>query len=94
MQEHPEKRKAQTKLADDVTLLIHGESGLQSARRATEAIYTDNIEALSILTAKEMHEVFKSNQTSTVGSADLTLSSGTTILDMAIKAGCFKNQSM
>jgi len=31
----PEKRKAQTKLAEQLTLLVHGKDGLDLAKKAT-----------------------------------------------------------
>ena len=43
----PEKRVAQKRLADDFTRLIHGEEGLQVARRATEIFFGAEISNLS-----------------------------------------------
>ncbi|CAG7837058.1 unnamed protein product, partial [Allacma fusca] len=85
----PEKKYAATKLAEGVTKLVHGEEGLKTAARATEALYSENIEALSSLTIAEVTQIFN-NPSSAVGTADLLLEPGTTVLDMALKAGCFK----
>jgi tyrosyl-tRNA synthetase len=43
----PGKRESQRRLAEEVTRLIHGETGLQSARRATEIFFGAEISELS-----------------------------------------------
>ena len=43
----PGKRTAQRKLADELTLLVHGESGLSAAKKATEIFFGGEITALS-----------------------------------------------
>ena len=68
------------------------EEALQSAIRATDALYSENVQALASLSADEVGKIFGSSSMA-VGSADLILEPGTTILDMAMKAGCFRNLS-
>uniref|UniRef100_A0A0P4W8F8 Tyrosine--tRNA ligase n=1 Tax=Scylla olivacea TaxID=85551 RepID=A0A0P4W8F8_SCYOL len=80
----PESRHAQTKLAEKITLLVHGKSGLESAKRTTEVLYGGQPEALAEMTKDELEAVFK-----LASSAKLLLEPGTSILDMALKAGCF-----
>ncbi|XP_068244826.1 tyrosine--tRNA ligase, mitochondrial [Palaemon carinicauda] len=80
----PEKRLAQKKLAENVTLLVHGKSGLDLARFATDALYGGNPEGLIKMTAEEIKAVFKS-----AASASLILHPGTSVLKMAMDAGCF-----
>ena len=42
----PGKRTAQRRLADELTLLVHGEGGLQTAKRATDIFFGGEIAAL------------------------------------------------
>lgn len=42
----PERRSAQRALADSITALVHGEAGLASARRITEALFSGALESL------------------------------------------------
>ena len=53
--EHPEGREAQRRLAAEVTRMTHGESGLQQALTATEALFSGDV---SGLTAAELLDVF------------------------------------
>ncbi len=52
----PERREAQRRLAEEATLLNHGESGLRAARRATEVLFGGDISGLS---AEQLLEVFE-----------------------------------
>jgi len=45
-QADPGKRTAQRKLADELTLLVHGEDGLSTAKRATDIFFGGEISAL------------------------------------------------
>ena len=54
-QAEPEKRIAQKALADEVTHRVHGETGLASARKATQALFGGDISGLN---ASEISEVF------------------------------------
>ncbi|KAG0724458.1 Tyrosine--tRNA ligase, mitochondrial [Chionoecetes opilio] len=56
----------------------------KSAKRTTEALYGSQPEALAEMTKDEVEAVFKS-----APSTSLLLEPGTSILDMALKAGCF-----
>lgn len=86
--EHPEKRLAQKKLADDVTRLVHGEAGLVAAQKATDAMYDTSIEKLSQLSVCDISGIFKG---ATV--VNLLLKPGITILEFALSAACFRNES-
>jgi tyrosyl-tRNA synthetase len=46
-QDAPEKKDSQRRLAEEVTRLVHGETGLQAAQRATEVLYGAEISDLS-----------------------------------------------
>lgn len=51
LQEEPHLRKAQKALAEELTLLVHGEEGLQTALKITETLFKGN---LNDLTTKEL----------------------------------------
>lgn len=42
-QRHPERREAQRRLAEEVTRFVHGEPGLEAARRITEALFRGEV---------------------------------------------------
>lgn len=50
----PEKRLAQKVLADNVMRMIHGMDGLEKAKRATNALFSENI---SHLQSSELHQL-------------------------------------
>ena len=83
----PESRHPQKKLAEKVTLLVHGKAGLDTARLTTEILYGGNPEALVRLTSEEMEVVFKS-----ASSVSLVLNPGTSVLKVAMDAGCFRDE--
>ncbi|XP_047503067.1 tyrosine--tRNA ligase, mitochondrial-like [Penaeus chinensis] len=85
--EKPEAHHAQKKLAEKVTLLVHGYEGLESARRTTEALYGGRPDALAQMTSEELAVVFQS-----AASAKLVLEPGTSVLKMAMDAGCYKEE--
>jgi len=83
----PERRYGQEKLAEYVTLLIHGEEGLRLARRSTNIIYKDDIRALANISSQDAKELFQQ--------ADYILKlyePGITVADFAMKIGCFKKE--
>ncbi|XP_017022423.1 tyrosine--tRNA ligase, mitochondrial [Drosophila kikkawai] len=91
MREHtrePEKRKAQTLLAEDVTLLVHGENGLKQAERVTNALYKGNVEGLAELNLAEIKQTF---QGATM--VELLTEPGMSILQLAMKAKCFPTEN-
>lgn len=91
MEQHwsnPEKRHAQKILAEKVTLLVHGRDGLVSAQRTTEAFYGNRPEVLAEMTVNEIEAVVKA-----ASSAKLLLEPGISVLDMALKAGCFDERN-
>lgn len=83
--EKPELRLPQKRLAEQVTLLVHGKEGLEEAELATKALYEGSITALSKLKPQEMSKVF---QGATM--VEILPEAGQSILDLAMKAGCFQ----
>ena len=55
----PESRGAQEKLAENVTLLLHGEEGLILAQKSTDIIFNNDIKGLSTLSLAETRSIFK-----------------------------------
>ncbi|XP_023288902.1 tyrosine--tRNA ligase, mitochondrial isoform X1 [Orussus abietinus] len=81
----PEKREAQKVLAEQVTLLVHGEEGLQAALQASAVLYDRSIESLCKLNAEELVQVFEG-----ASMVDLMPEPGLTAYELAMKANCFK----
>ncbi|KAL9921257.1 tyrosine--tRNA ligase, mitochondrial [Glossina fuscipes fuscipes] len=91
MTEHrkePEKRKAQTILAEDVTLLVHGENGLKQAERITNALYKGQVEGLAELNCGQVQQTL--NGATLV---ELLAEPDITVLQMAMKAKCFPTEA-
>ncbi|XP_076040772.1 tyrosine--tRNA ligase, mitochondrial isoform X2 [Oratosquilla oratoria] len=86
--EKPERRHAQKLLAEKVTLLVHGETGVKTAKKATDLLYGSKPEALAEMTAEDLALVFNNASTKS-----LLLAPGTTVIDLGMKAGCFKYES-
>ena len=52
----PERRVAQRALAEQVTLLVHGESALEQAKRASEALFSGDVSGLDAATLAQVFE--------------------------------------
>ncbi|XP_051885950.1 tyrosine--tRNA ligase, mitochondrial [Pristis pectinata] len=77
----PGKRIAQKRLAAEVTKLVHGKEGLESAKRCTNALYHNSMDALETMSDEELQELFKEASFS-----ENLLEPGTTVLDLCRKA--------
>ena len=64
VQEAPEKRLAQRRLAEEVTIFVHGAEALKEAENITEALYRGSI---ADLTKRELEQAFGKMPTVTVG---------------------------
>ncbi|CAF0769329.1 unnamed protein product [Adineta ricciae] len=85
----PHEYAAQIKLAKQITLLVHGEQGLESAIRSTQAMFAQNIDLLHNLTEKEINGLSVS-----VPTMQMDLNPELTLLDVCMAAKCFSNQSV
>ena len=56
--EQPEMRRAQTHLAKNVTLLVHGQDGLDMAEKTTNILYKKDLDTLAKLSSNEAQEIF------------------------------------
>jgi len=84
----PERKYGQEKLAEHVTLLLHGESGLSLAKKSTNIIYKSDIKELSRLSLDETKSLFKqADYIEKLFRPDMT------ILDFAMSIGCFSRES-
>ncbi|XP_058047575.1 tyrosine--tRNA ligase, mitochondrial [Ahaetulla prasina] len=77
----PEKRGPQKRLAAEVTKLVHGRNGLESAKRCTKAFYHSNVDALESMSDEELQELFRE-----APYIEMLLEPGTTVLDLCRKA--------
>ncbi|XP_059833990.1 tyrosine--tRNA ligase, mitochondrial isoform X3 [Hypanus sabinus] len=77
----PGKRIAQKRLAAEVTKLVHGKEGLESAKRCTNVLYHNSVDALETMSDEELKELFKEASFS-----ENLLEPGTTVLDLCRKA--------
>ncbi|XP_061494721.1 tyrosine--tRNA ligase, mitochondrial [Rhineura floridana] len=77
----PEKWAPQKRLAAEVTKLVHGKEGLESAKRCTRALYYSDISALETMSDQELQELFRE-----APYVELMLEPGTTVLDLCRKA--------
>ena len=48
MKEEPHLRKAQKALADELTILVHGEDGLETAHKITKVLFGGDIRELNV----------------------------------------------
>ncbi len=55
LKERPHERAAQKRLAESITRLVHGESGLKSAEKATKTLFGAEIDSLS---PQELNSIF------------------------------------
>lgn len=83
----PELREAQKALAEQLTLLIHGKEGLEKAQKVSEALFNSDINVLGELKNAEIKEIF-----SGAPYRELIMEPGTTMLDAAMRAECFRNK--
>ncbi|XP_018531464.1 tyrosine--tRNA ligase, mitochondrial [Lates calcarifer] len=72
----PGKRLAHKRLAAEVTKLVHGKEGLESAKRCTNALYHSSVQALEEMSDEELQELFRE-----APFHELLLESGTTVID-------------
>ncbi|XP_034542613.1 tyrosine--tRNA ligase, mitochondrial [Notolabrus celidotus] len=79
--EDPAKRLAHKRLAAEVTKLVHGKEGLESAKRCTKALYHSSVEALEEMSDEELQELFRE-----APFHELLLEPGTTVIDACRKA--------
>ncbi|GFS15112.1 tyrosine--tRNA ligase [Elysia marginata] len=83
----PEKRIGQKTLAEQMTLLVHGDSGLESAQRCTAVLFGNSVLTLSSMGLEELQQLVKNASTT-----ELSLTSDLSLKDLCLKIKCFKNE--
>jgi len=83
----PELRAAQSCLARQVTLLVHGQEGLDMALKTTNILYHQDLQTLASLSLDQARDIFN-------GAPFLQrlFSPGLSVLDLANKVGCFRTE--
>lgn len=84
----PELREPQKKIAEDVTLLIHGKDGLAKAESISKALFQGDTAVLGLLPGNEIKEIFKG-----APYLEIFLEAGLSVFDLAMKATCFTTES-
>ena len=85
MKANPEARIPQKALAEEITLLVHGEAGLKTAQGATQTLFGGSIEGK---TADKLETIFKDVKSAEMSKADCV---GQPVFMIAAKAGMFKS---
>lgn len=83
----PEKRVAQQLLAEDMTRRVHGEEGLQVARRATEVLFGGSMEGMR---ASDLMTVFADVPSSSLPKEDVL---GRNMIEVAFMSGLSSSKS-
>ena len=88
MKANPEARIPQKALAEELTLLVHGEEGLKKAQAATAALFGGGAGGSGAKTAAELEQIFAN-----VPSAELSRDEvvGKSVFAVAAAAGMFKS---
>jgi len=83
LEQQPEKREAQARLAEEMTRLTHGEEALQRAIRISHALFKGEVRQL---TAEEIQEGFQDVPSATVSDPQLPL------IELLIQVGAAKSK--
>lgn len=85
--EEPHKRAAQTKLAEEVTRMVHGDAALEGSVRASQALFGGDLQGLDEAT---LADVFSEAPSSTLP-ADLP-AANRPLVDVLVEAGVFASK--
>jgi tyrosyl-tRNA synthetase len=83
----PHERAAQKRLAEEITRMVHGETALQDAIKASQAMFGGDLKGLDEAT---LSDVFSEVPSSDLPKSDLA--GETTLLDTLVNAGVFKSK--
>jgi tyrosyl-tRNA synthetase len=79
----PEKREAQKKLAEEITRLVHGDTALEKAEKASRVLFGEEISQLSV---EDINDIFADVPSSEVRKSQFS-GDGTPFVDIAVSAG-------
>ena len=85
MKANPEARIPQKALAEELTVLVHGAAGLETARGATQALFGGDVAGKG---ADELETIFKDVKSAECARADVV---GKPVWAVAAQAGMFKS---
>ena len=88
LQESPHERAAHRKLADEITRMVHGETGLESAQTATSVLFGGEFTGLK---ADEIADIFSDVPSSEISRGDLE-GDGKGLLDLLSSFGIAKSR--
>jgi tyrosyl-tRNA synthetase len=88
VQERPEQREAQRRLAQEMTGIVHGQSGLSSAEQASQALFGGEVSGLS---AAEIEDIFADVPSSTLEKERLS-GEGLSLIDLLTDSGVVKSK--
>lgn len=83
----PEKREAQTVLAQEMTKLVHGEAGVLAAERAAKVLFGGALDGLS---AKDVAGIFADVPSHSIAKGEIQ--NGKNVVDLIVEAGLFKSK--
>ncbi|XP_077294361.1 tyrosine--tRNA ligase, mitochondrial [Arctopsyche grandis] len=87
-EQKPENKLPQKTLADFLTVLVHGEEGLNKAKLCSKLLYGNDVNLLLNLNASDICVSFEGAPV-----IELVPEPGMTVLDLAMKAKCFLTES-
>ena len=85
MKKNPEARIPQKALAEELTLLVHGEEGLKTAQGASATLFGGSVAGKS---ASELEEIFKDVRSASLAKGEIV---GKQVYMVAAMAGMFKS---
>lgn len=88
LEAHPEQREAQRTLAREVTLMVHGQSGLSSAEKASQVLFGGDMSGIS---ADEVADIFQDVPSSDLPKTELE-DEGMPIVELMATAGIAKSK--
>ena len=86
--ERPEAREAQKRLAKEITSIVHGETALSRAEQATQVLFGGSLDGLS---GKDIEEIFSDVQSTSLSRTSFE-DEGKGILDLLIDSGVAKSK--
>lgn len=84
--QHPEKREAQKRLADEVCTLVHGDQATSDAKRSAEVLFGGSLAGLS---ETQLGEIFKDVPSSSLSRTQVAESK---VVDLFVSSGLAKSK--
>ncbi|XP_003737693.1 tyrosine--tRNA ligase, mitochondrial [Galendromus occidentalis] len=88
---HPEQRPLQTRIANDITLLLHGPEGLELAQKATALLFDGRGDLLNEMDEKTLRKLFLDTAYAEI--SRVKLSEKYSLVEFSLEAKLFKKES-